>query len=149
MDITERRAQEAALEHALDEAAGARATLVDAIESLNEAFALFDAQDRLILCNSRYAETFTDLHRHEEIAGMRFEDIVRASVAKGEVIRHEGPRDVEAWVERRVRQHRDPGPEPRELELGNGRWLQVTERFTRSGGVVGVCSDITERKQLE
>jgi PAS domain-containing protein len=126
-----------------------RATLVDAIESLTEAFALFDADDRLVLCNSRYVEAFTRFHRFEDIAGMGFEELVRCSIAKGEVIPREHVHDVDAWVAERVRRHRNPTGEPSELELGGGRWLQVTERHTKSGGIVGVRQDITARKQLE
>jgi diguanylate cyclase (GGDEF)-like protein/PAS domain S-box-containing protein len=149
IDITERKAQECAIRQARDEAAAARTTLVDAIEGLPEAFSLFDADDRLILCNGAYAEVYTNFSRFEDIAGMRYEDIVRASVAKGEPIAPEFANDVDAWVANRTWHHRNSGPEPRELELGGGRWLQVTERQTSFGGIVGMRSDITERKQME
>jgi len=148
-DITERKRHEDALTAAHDKAAAAQATLVDAIESLTEAFALFDANDRLILCNSRYVETFTDFRRYEDIAGMTFEDLVRSSIARGEVVPPEYENNVEGWLAERVRRHRNPAPEPTELELGGGRWLQVTERHTMAGGIVGVRRDVTERKQLE
>ena len=149
MDITERKAQEDALTRAHDRAAAAQATLVDAIESLTDAFALFDAEDRLVLCNSRYAEIFTEFHRSEDIEGLRFEDLVRASIAKGEVIPPAYVNDVEGWVAERIRRHRNPSPTPMELELGGGRWVQITERRTKAGGIVGVRRDITERKQSE
>ena len=148
-DITERKRHEDALTVAHDKAASAQATLVDAIESLTEAFALFDANDRLILCNSRYVETFTHFQRIEDVAGMSFEDLVRCSIARGEVIPPEYARNVEGWVAERVRRHLNPSSAPTELELGGGRWLQVTERHTKAGGIVGVRRDITERKQLE
>ena len=83
MDVSLHHAQQAALTLARDEAAAARATMVDAIECLNESFCLFDANDRLLLCNRKYAQYFTDFERVEDIAGMRFEDLVRASLAKG------------------------------------------------------------------
>ena len=148
-EVTECTGEEDARTLAYDRAAAAQVTLVDAIESLTEAFALFDADDRLVLCNSRYAETFTVFHRFEDIAGMSFEELVRCSIAKGEVIPREYAHDVDAWVAERVRRHRNPTGEPTELELGGGRWLQVTERHTKSGGIVGVRQDITERKQFE
>ena len=148
MDITEHNAKEEALTLARDQAAAARATLVDAIESLTDAFALFDVEDRLVLCNRRY-QTFTDFDRFEDIAGMRFEDLVRSSLAKGEVIEPAFQGDVEAWVTERIRRHRNPNPEPRVLQLGDRRWFQVTEQHTRSGGIVGVRRDISEQKQIE
>ncbi len=74
---------------------------------------------------------------------------MRASVKKGEVIPPEFAGDVEAWVKHRVAEHRNPGPEPRLLEIAGGRWLQVTERRTPDGGIVGVRSDVTHQKQME
>src|SRR5215469_268841 len=148
-DITERKTQAEALTLARDQAASAQATLIDAIESLNDAFALFDADDRLILCNRRYAQLLTDFDRVDDIVGMRFEDIVRLSIAKGEVIEPQFGGDVEAWVAERVRRHRNPGPETPNLQTAGGRWFQVTERRTQSGGIVGVRREITQRRQLE
>ena len=149
MDITRQNVQEEALTQALEQAAAARATLIDAIECLNEAFVLFDADDRLLLCNRGYTRTFTDFECFEDIAGMRFEDLVRASIAKGEVIEADFHGDVEAWVAERIRRHRDAGPEHQVLQLGDGRWLQVSEQRTRSGGIVGVRADISANKQFE
>jgi len=106
-----------ALTLALDEAAAARATLVDAIECLNESFCLYDADAdadadaRLLLCNRKYAQCFTDFERFEDIAGMRFEDVVRSSLAKGEMIEPAFEGNVEAWVKQRMQRHRHPGAE--------------------------------------
>ncbi|MEO8304651.1 MAG: diguanylate cyclase [Betaproteobacteria bacterium] len=148
MDITTRKAQDQALIQARDEAAAARAALMDAIESLPEAFALFDSDDRLKLCNRHYAKHITDTGHFDDIAGWSFEDIVRTSLARGEVIPPEFADDAEAWIADRIWNHRHPGPAPRELEMAHGRWVEVTERRTTSGGIVGVRSDMTERKQL-
>jgi signal transduction histidine kinase len=38
---------------------------------------------------------------------------------------------------------------PFELQLANGRWIQVSEKRTRDGGSVGVRTDITKLKQVE
>ena len=125
-----------------------RALLVDAIESVSEAFGLFDADDRLILCNRRYAQTFTVHDNFAAIAGWHFTDLVRASIAKGEVIEPAYQGDVEAWVAERARRHRSPSG-LRQIQLSDGTWLQVSERPTRSGGIVGVRTDITALKQAQ
>jgi len=54
----------------------------------------------------------------------------------------------EGYIADRVRLHRNP-PEIRVVKTGGGRWLQVHEGHTSFGGIVGVRTDITERKQLE
>ena len=148
-DITEQHRQQDKLTLAAEQAADARANLVDAIDSLSEAFGLFDADDRLVMCNRQYARHFTDFDDFESIAGMRFEDLVRSSLAKGEVIEPAFRGHVEDWVRERIRRHRDPPDEPHELQLSHRRWLQVSEQRTRSGGIVGVRRDISLQKQLE
>ena len=148
VDITEYKAQESAIKQARDEAAAARTTLNDAIKVLPEAFALFDADDRLVLWNSRHAEIVADMSKLEAVAGMKYEDQVRASVACGEAIPPEFADDIDAYVAERVRVHRTPS-HTREVKVGGGRWLKVSEGHTSYGGIVGVRQDITERKHLE
>jgi signal transduction histidine kinase/DNA-binding response OmpR family regulator len=137
------------LGHSLRTAAEWQTTLLDAIESISDAFGLFDAEDRLILCNQRYAQTFTNYNSFKEIEGWHFTDLVRASVARGEIIEPEFADDVEAWVAERTRRHRTPGGSMRQIHLADGTWLQVSERPTRAGGIVGVRTDITELKAAQ
>ncbi len=126
-----------------------RENLEDAIESIQDAFGLFDANDCLILCNTKYAQTFTLKSSFSEIAGMTFADLVRSSVRdRGEVIEPGYP-DLEAWVAERTRRHRQPGGSLREIEFANGVWLQVSERPTRKGGIVGVRTDVTQLKRAQ
>lgn len=122
------------------------AALVDAIESLDDSFGLFDADDRLVLCNRAYAKTFTEHSCFEDIAGMCFEDLVRSSLVRGEVIEAEFRGDAEGWVTERIRRHRDPHHGVFALNMGDGRWLQVSEQHTRGGGIVGVRRDISAQK---
>ena len=144
-----RRRVERALDRSLAEARQSRAVLIDAMESIPDAFGLFDAQDRLILCNRKYAETFTEFKSFEEIAGWRFEDLVRASIAKGEVIDPEFAHDPEAWIQERVRRHRSLDGPQNQVQLGDGRWLQISERPTSNNGIVGVRTDVTELKRAQ
>src|ERR671911_1131045 len=50
------------LSDARDEATEARRRLTDALESISEGFFLYDADDRMVLCNSRYRELYGE-HR--------------------------------------------------------------------------------------
>ncbi len=120
----------------------AQEKLLESIESIQEAFSLYDADDRLVMCNSRYRE-FYAISAPAIKEGARFEDIIRYGAERGQYRIPGG--DVEAWVQKRLKEHLVPN-QPIEQELADGRWLLITERRTKDGGRVGVRSDITEFK---
>jgi signal transduction histidine kinase/CheY-like chemotaxis protein/HAMP domain-containing protein len=123
----------------------AQTRLLEAIESVTEAFALYDAEDRLVLCNSKYRELYEgiDLDIHP---GVTYEEILRTSAAVGLVKQSVGRKDE--WVRERLDRHRNPTG-PFEQARADGHWFQVSERRTQDGGVVGVFTDITELKRRE
>jgi PAS domain S-box-containing protein len=133
------------LSDARDEATAARRRLTDALESISEGFFLYDADDRMVLCNSRYRELYpgmADVYR----PGLQFEEMLRMVVERGIVA--DAVERPEEWVERRLAQHRNPG-EPFLQPQRDGRWIQISERKTRDGGTVGVFTDVTELKRRE
>ena len=133
------------LSDARDEATAARRRLTDALESISEGFFLYDADDRMVLCNSRYRELYpgmADVYR----PGLQFEEMLRMVVERGIVA--DAVERPEEWVERRLAQHRSPG-EPFLQPQRDGRWIQISERKTRDGGTVGVFTDVTELKRRE
>lgn len=124
----------------------ARQRLVDAVESTSEGFALYDEQDRLILCNTRYRELFSPDRESDLPPGARFEAIVRSAVESG-LISPEG-QTVDEWVDARLARHRNPGA-PFIQRRPDGRWVQASERKTTDGGTVSVHTDITVLKRAE
>jgi adenylate cyclase len=127
----------------LREIANARQRLIDAIESINEGFALYDAGDRLILCNSRYEEL---LHPGSDIPmelGTPFETVIRRAAEQGLILEAKGR--VDTWVAERLARHRNPVAAEIQHRDGN-RWIQVCERRIAGGGTVVVYTDITEIK---
>src|SRR3954454_2225794 len=88
--------------------------LADAIESVSEGFALFDAEDRLVLCNDRYRELYPGL-ADMTAPGTPFAAIVRAAAERG-LVRAAAGR-AEEWLQRRVRPH--PGPRGAPLDAPN------------------------------
>src|ERR1700720_1854864 len=133
------------LSEARDKATQAQTRLTDALESISEGFFLFDADDRMVLCNSRYRELYpglADLMR----PGLEFGHLIKTVVERG-IVADVGARPQE-WVEQRLARHRNP----RELFLHHqwdGRWIQISERKTQDGGTVGVFTDVTELKRRE
>jgi PAS domain S-box-containing protein len=120
--------------------------LVEAIESISEGFAYYDAEDKLVLCNSCYREMLHPGEGADFLPGMSFEDIIRRSAERGDVSDAKG--NVEEWVAHRLSQHRNPGP-PQVQRRSSGRWVMISERRTLDHGTVAVYSDITELKQRE
>jgi len=59
--------------------------LTDAVESFPEGFALFDIDDRLILCNSKYIEAHGEHTGVESLIGKKFSHLARWAVEKGEI----------------------------------------------------------------
>ena len=121
-----------------------RVMLDNAIESIPGGFALFDAGDRLVLANRHYLQLYTDASHLGEVSGRSFEELVRMSISKGEPVPPALCGDTEAWVAERVRRHRDAGGQPFSYRIGTGRIIQVTEKRTPDGGIVGVRTDVTE-----
>ena len=121
------------------------ARLLAAIEALPAGFCLYDANDRLVLFNQRYRE-FYPKHAESLVAGRHFEEMLRAGVERGEFAEAIGRE--EQWIAERLRRHADPR-EPIEQRLADGRWLQIEERRTGNGEIVGLRTDITHLKTLE
>ncbi|MFC1664128.1 PAS-domain containing protein, partial [Pseudomonadota bacterium] len=141
IDITERKTIE-------QEAQQAKDRLVDAIESLHEAFVLYDAEDRLVMCNTKFREMFTDA---EELIrpGISFIDFVRGGVKKGK-FKDAAGREEEYISERlEMRKFKRDRYGPMERQFGDGRWLLLTESRTKQGEIVGVRTDITKQKAAE
>ena len=88
----------------LREIAQARQRLVDAIESISEGFALFDRDDRLVLCNSRYRDLLYPGLADVMEPGTPFETIIRRAAERGLV--EEASGRVEEWVAERLARHR-------------------------------------------
>ncbi|MEM7025716.1 MAG: response regulator, partial [Pseudomonadota bacterium] len=125
----------------LREVAEARRRLTDAIESISEGFSLYDANDRLVLCNSTYTKLLYPGLEDIVKPGIQFEDIVRQAAERNLVAEAEGR--VDEWVAERMDRHRNPG-RAHVQRRGNDRWIQVSEFRTDDGGTVAVYSDISE-----
>ena len=143
--LQERRRLEQERQRAEAAAGRAQAQLGEAIEAISEGFALYDANDRLVVCNSRFKEMYagTDL---EIQPGVQYETILRKAAETGIVPLPHDRRD--AWIAERLDRHRNPRG-AFEQQRSRGTWLKISERRTADGGNVGVFTDITELKDRE
>jgi two-component system cell cycle sensor histidine kinase PleC len=108
--------------------------LRDAIEAISEAFVVWDAENRLVLCNSKF-QSLHGLPEHAVQPSAPYETVVAAGTRP--VVRRSIPRDGS----------HEHGTF--EAQLDDGRWLQISERRTKDGGFVSVGTDITLLKRHE
>lgn len=129
---------EAAQELLGREAAKARRRLEDAIEVLQSGFALFDGEDRLIVCNAALLELL-GLNADDVCEGMKFRTIIE-KVAGKKGLRASAK---QAYLEARMHDHlNDVGTVNR--KTASGRWVTSEERRTAEGGVIGSWVDVTD-----
>jgi len=120
--------------------------LQEAVNGLPEGFTIYDADDRLVVCNEAYLN-FYATSRDLIVPGARFEDIVRAGALRGQYKHAEGR--VEEWVQERMKKHLEADGSHLEQLLDDGRWLLIIEYRTPGGFIVGNRIDITARKAVE
>jgi PAS domain S-box-containing protein len=143
--IAERKRADKALRRSEARAKAAEQLLSDAIESISDGFVLYDSEDRLVLCNRKWL----DLYGYSESRvrpGILYEDLVRLDVDLG-AIADEGA-GGEDYIRQRI-EYRRRFEGSFDVHLADGRWITIRERRTLDGGIVGVQTDITERKQVE
>ena len=151
-DVTARKLSESKFKGAQRDAETAREHLLDAIESISEGLVLFDAEDRVVLCNSNFRRYFAATVG-EEIAdmiqpGAVFWDFLREAHSRGMLPLVDQKGGIEAYIEMRKEMRQNPKG-PVEQLLSDGRWLQINEHKTTNGGIASVYTDITDLKRRE
>src|SRR3984957_10735187 len=124
LDVTEERIAQV-------RAQAAEVRLQGAIESVPEAFALWDRQGRLVLCNENFRRFFSLAPRMLKPGASR--------------------QSVERLMRLAFRQETPglPGEDGPEVELSHGPWVKIAERRAGDGGFVVTCVDVTALKQQE
>jgi PAS domain S-box-containing protein len=137
-DISERKEREKEIRRV-------QSHLLSATESIPGAFAIFDARDRLVLCNSSYRQLLGRDVRGE-VVGREFAELVRTKVDAGAITLRGVNR--EELLERRLRYHRDP-TSALDVTTVDGRNLRIVERRTAEGGTVETIWDMTDDVRYE
>lgn len=154
------RARTRDLEHALDllnqsnaqlaeanrATEAARQNLANAIETVQEGFALFDAEDVLVMCNSRFGMHILDIHDALK-PGLTFDGYVERVSRSRYLALPEGetPQD---WAVKRRQRHRDLHV-IFNVRMIWDRWVQVSEHRTSDGGTVILQTDVTDIIRME
>ncbi len=121
---------------------GALKRFREALDAMPDGMAFYDAEDRLVLWNHRYAEVNPELSSTLR-AGMTFREIIQIGLAEDLYADARG-RTAE-WIQERLDSRRALTT-TMEQRIAGGRWLRVSDRRTAAGGIVTVCTDITDLK---
>ena len=144
-DVTLEVAAAVELRAAKERAEQAEETLHDAVDSISEGFVIYDKDDRLVLSNEAYRK----LYPHNAdilVPGVKFEDLLRRSLAQG--LYPEAAGREEKWAAEFLRAHRSADSEF-EQKLADGTWILVSERRMRNGGLAGLRMNITALKRAQ
>jgi len=114
--------------------------LREAVECISDAFALYDAEDRLILFNRKWLD-FYGYNAEDAIPGVTYEELVRLDAKNGVVAG-----DPEQYIQQRLAYRRQFSGSL-DLQLSDGRWITIHETPTSSGGIVGIQTEITDRME--
>lgn len=136
----------AQLASANEETETARRNLADAIETISEGFALFDPDDNLVMCNSRFCRDFRDTARDLK-PGLAFDSYVDR-VSRSAYLHLPDHQDRGTWAKLRRKRHQDRRV-LFNVQLKQDRWLQISEHRTTNGGTVVLQTDITDIIQIE
>ncbi len=115
-----------------------------ATELMDDGFVLFDADDRMVMCNDRYRQLYSDI-AHILEPGVSYHELARTYA---DTMDFESTREKNAWIEERIDRHQNRiGSYDQRLE--SGKWIRIIDQKLPGGGIVGLRVDITEVKQFE
>lgn len=147
-DISSLKREQSAGEAEIRRRTEAETLLREVMEASPSAVTAYDRNERLIFVNSAYGEFFPMMMDAMRL-GASLEDVIRHGLAHGQYPEAgKTPAMQEAWLARHLAAHRNPGPS-RELQLPDGRWLQLRERRSSFGYLVCTRTDITRLKAAE
>jgi signal transduction histidine kinase/CheY-like chemotaxis protein len=136
----------ARLAQANRETEAARSNLANAIETVQEGFALFNSDEELVMCNSRFGMHMPDI-RSALTPGLSFEQYVDL-VSQSTYLSLPETETSEDWARRRMARHADEHVIFNVRMIWN-RWVQVSEHRTPDGGTVILQTDVTDIMRIE
>jgi diguanylate cyclase (GGDEF)-like protein/PAS domain S-box-containing protein len=128
--------------------ARSEAQMLDAIESFPEGIAIYDADDRLLVCNEIYARVYGAGKAAAELPGTPYPVIARNALEVEVIPPGHADRGTQ-WLEERLARRRSGAGEVRHYQLRDGRSLQGRFVRSRGGGIVSMFTDISELRRAQ
>jgi len=119
----------------------------DAVESIPNGFAVYDASRHLVICNSAFAKVYGK--EPAELAGVRFGDMLPRFVPLVRSIAGREPGDAGEPLSMLHEEFWWDKGEPIEVEFKDGRWMLINRQPTAEGGLAVVRTDVTDLKRMQ
>ena len=123
--------------------------LHDNINSFSDSIIMTDVEGRVVFTNHRYHEIYPASPSKDEIIGYTLEELIRMTLASGNVGHPLAKTDPEAWVQDRLAERRQLGASTLETRHNNGRYYQIKLMRDEKTGSIIVTSDITDQVRSE
>ena len=130
--------------------------LKEAVECVDDGFAIFDPHDQLILCNQNFRNIYS-LQESEIKQGLNYQKLLEINYKRGIYLlnsRRSAKQHVDldhkyfAWLSKRLKTHTMPY-KPYIDKLTNGHYIEITEKKLPEGGTIAIYKDVTEQLQYE
>ena len=123
------------------------ALLHDAVEGIPNGLCIYDADERMVLCNKAFAQFYGK--PPAAMAGTSAAEIHHFAISRMDLVDGEPVDDVDACVARLLERMRDGSGQTTEARLNDGRWIQFNSYPTSDGGRIFVRRDVTQQKEAE
>lgn len=114
-----------------------------AIENFSEGFALWDAEENFVYCNSFFRLAHPGAQKYL-LPEQKYRDFIKAFAISSNVKPHD---NLDAWVKRRVEEFKH---ESSTAEIfREGKWIQIRKHKLNNGSTMVLYADITDLKERE
>ncbi len=131
------------LERAHTAAVMAERRLWDSINTIEDGFAVFDANLCLVAANRAYLSAFQG---QDFPPGTPYDSILRAVAERGLV--ELGGQEIDTWVASMLSRCDAEISSPVVLPFTTGRWVRLVDRRARDGDMVSLALDITDQMRI-
>ncbi|HEY6024762.1 MAG TPA: EAL domain-containing protein [Pseudolabrys sp.] len=114
-----------------------------ALDNISQGVCMFDASQRLIVCNKKYADIY-GLTDDQTKPGTPIHTILEHRIASGNA-----PEDHEAYIRDRLNEVAVNQPYQTVNRLRDGRYVSVVHQPMNNGGWVATHEDVTEARRRE
>jgi signal transduction histidine kinase/CheY-like chemotaxis protein len=115
------------------------------IQAIQDGFAFFDTESRLIAANKAYLAVFDGLE--EVMPGITYARILQLITEEG--VFDIGDASPASWREMMLKRWHEPTPDPTVLRLWNGEYIKLIDQRGHGGDVVSLAHNISDTVRYE